>query len=228
MCVSNIRGVYPTPVRPPKNVENRSRISRIMLPTSAARDPNQRCRAISPDAPETVVFAHFRFLAIFRVFGPPDPVRGVQTPEIGPKRPFLAPFSPVFRHFSRDPGVPSFSPRYFAKSAKRSGDLFCSTGSCELPFSGISSDFASGARKMDFGVGETAVLARFWPFRGPKRRFWARFGHTNTPTLKITFSGLFSALGAFPRPRPGPGALSATPAPIARHLRARCGVFTAF
>ena len=47
-------------------------------------------------------------------------------------------------------------------------------------------------------------------------------------TLKITFSGLFAALGAFPTPRPGPDALSATPAPIARHLRARCGVFTAF
>ena len=187
MCVSNIRGVYPTPVRPPKNVQNRSLVSRFLPRAVWLRGPNRRCRTIVPDAPETVVGCHFRFFAIFRVFGPPDPVRGPQTPENDPKRPFLTPFSPVFRHFSRDPGVLSCSGRYFAKSAKRSGDLFCSTGCGELPFSGISSDFASGARKMDFRVGETAVLGRFWPFRGPKRRFWAHKhthpkNHTHTHT----------------------------------------------
>ena len=129
--VSNIRGVYPTPVRPPKSVENRSLITRIMPRAVWLRGPNRRCRTIVPDAPETVVDWQFRFFAIFRCFGPPDPVRGVQTPENGPKRPFLAPFSPVFRHFSRDPGILSWFRPYFAKSAKHSGDLFCSTGSCE-------------------------------------------------------------------------------------------------
>ena len=119
------------------------------------------------------VFAIFCVFALFCVFGPPDHVRGAQTPENGSKRPFLTPFSPVFRHFSRDPVILSDYPHFFPKSAKRSGDLFCSTGSCELPISRISSDFASGARKMDFGGVETAVLARFWPFWGPKRRFRA-------------------------------------------------------
>ena len=115
VCVSNIRGVYPTPVRPPKNVENRPLISRFFLDAVWLRGPNRRCRTIVPDAPEGVTECNFRFFAISRVFGPPEHVRGVQTPEIGQKRPFLTPIFACFSALFKGPRCPEWFPCLFCK-----------------------------------------------------------------------------------------------------------------
>ena len=117
--------------------------------------------------------AIFDFLRLFAFLDPRTPSEGSKPPKTGQKGRFW----PRFRLFfgaCQGTHLPTVRTDAILQNRRNTPATFfvpLDPASIFRPWA--TSNFSSGPRYGHFSVGETAVLARFWPFWGPKRRFRA-------------------------------------------------------
>ena len=115
----------------------------------------------------------FDFLRFFAFLDPRTPSEGSKPPKTGQKGRFW----PHFRLFSgtfQGTQVSRVMTDPILQNRRNTpATFFVPLDPASILRPGGTSNFASGPRYGHVSVGETAVLARFGPFQGPKRRFRA-------------------------------------------------------
>ena len=153
----------------------------------------------------------FDFLRFFAFLDPRTPSEGSKPPKTGQKGRFWPRFRLFFGTF-QGTQLSRVDPDAILQNRRNTpATFFVPLDPANILRPWGTSNFASGRRYGHFSVGETAVLARFGPFWGPKRRIWAFVSmqmnaatHFGRCRSKITFSGLFSGFRRAENP-PGPG-----------------------